>query len=404
MKMFKKHEMIICALLLCLLFAAGCEEAPNRSAAETEAEWNVTEESDQYVSLEEARRQAKELEGEMVDGLRFPDYIEMPDTGAVCEVKLTPWHWENEEEVESAVKSLWADYDTVDWNSVEPKTFYNELIADYLGYSNRDEETGFGYSYDSQGFFCGDSLNDSEGKYVACIAEYDFEWGDTVGDEAYQLADGEMPVAEAVRYTEKLLNEKFSPLEEERFTYKVQHLYVMKNPGVDYCDFSMVVGRVYQGISLDTSSGFCLYQDAYYEKTHGGKHILAIMRHKDRLDYLNTCDELLKVEEAEEMDKIISPIYAAQLISERIAHTDNTRFEDGGLVYLLVQDNGKANEHVQDIFQLVDDTTYLRPVWLFMMGKNAEIPAYLRPDMHANSVVVDAIDGTLYYYEETIAY
>lgn len=404
MKMFKKYKILVCALLLCLPLAAGCEEAPNRLAAGTEAEENAAEISDKYVSLEEAKRQAKELEGKMMEGLRFPDYIEMPDVEAVCEVKLTPWHWKNEEEVESAIKSMWADYDVVDWSAVEKKTFYNELIPDYIGYGKTDEETGFLYSYDSQGFFSGDSLNDSEGEYVSCIAEYDFEWGDVMGDETYQLEDGEMSVAEAVLYTEKLLNEKLSALEKNQFTYKVQHLYVMKNPGVDYYDFSMVVGRVYQDVFLDTSGAFCLYQDAYYEKTHGGNHILAIMRHKNRLDYLNTCDELLEVEETTEVDQIISPLYAAQLINERIAHVDNTRFEDGGLVYLPVQDNGKAKEHVQDIFQGVDDTTSLRPVWLFMMGKTAEIPVYLRPDMHGNSVIVDAIDGTLYYYEETTPY
>lgn len=76
--------------------------------------------------------------------------------------------------------------------------------------------------------------------------------------------------------------------EKEKFTYKVQHLYVMKVPDQEYYSYSMVIGRLYNGMVVDTSSDFLLADGKSYPYTHCGNHIMATMCHKKTLDYVNT--------------------------------------------------------------------------------------------------------------------
>lgn len=77
-------------------------------------------------------------------------------------------------------------------------------------------------------------------------------------------------------------------LKNEKFTYKVQHLYVMKVPDQEYYSYSMVIGRLYNGMVVDTSSDFLLADGKSYPYTHCGNHIMATMCHKKTLDYVNT--------------------------------------------------------------------------------------------------------------------
>ena len=79
-------------------------------------------------------------------------------------------------------------------------------------------------------------------------------------------------------------------------------------------------------------------------------------------------------------------------------------FQNCGLVYLLVQKNHEAKDNVQGVYQCVDDTTCLRPVWVFMTGASGSAFNTSTDDIHGASVIVDALDGTLYYYEETGGY
>lgn len=91
-------------------------------------------------------------------------------------------------------------------------------------------------------------------------------------------------------------------------------------------------------------------------------------------------------------------------MNEEIAHENGIRFTECGLVYLLVQDNKLSVHDQQDVYQKVDETTYLRPVWLFTQDSNAENMGSLTKDNHGISVIVDALDTNLYYYESTGAY
>ena len=405
MRMFNRKTGMFCTLLFCIFMTTGCENAPKRGQNDDLKE-ETKASSEQYVSVEEAKNQLHELEGKNMEGIYLPKHIWMPDIQKVSEVKLTPWYSKQREDLETAIKSMWSDYGKVDWASIKEKTFTRPDDADYYGSQKEDKKTGFLYSYGSEGFFSGDSLDDTELTCDSCVKGFDFEWGDAASEkDVYELEDGETSVPEAVSYTEALFNENLSGLEKGRFAYKVQHLYVIKNEDTGYYDFNMVIGRVYKGICIDTSSCFTFFSEGKsYDKTHGGIHMIAIMRHKNSIDLVNICTELLNIEKETEKEKIISPIWAVQQLNKEIAHGGGISFSDCGLVYLLVQDNRLAGENRQDVTQFVNETTYLRPVWLFMSAGSGTLFETMTQDSHGTSVVVDALDGTLYYYDGTGAY
>lgn len=398
---------IICVLFLTMCFLPGCQSAPDKTDTDKGESIEKILASAQYVSLSEARKQVEKLKGKKIDGLYFPEQIQMPDVQSVSEVKLTPYHWEDENDMIQAIRTLWRDYNSVNWKTVKEKILTRKSDSAYFAKEKTDKKTKFHYGYDTSGFFSADSIvvSGTELDVSSCVAEYDFEWGDTAsGTAIYPMEDGEVSVPDAVEYTERELNKYLSPIEKNQFTYKIQHLYVMKNPDTGFHDYKMVIGRVYKGIALDTSANFNLPAGSYYDKVHSGAHIVAIMRHRQSLDSIINGTESLEIGEESEKDTVISPFWAVRQIDREIAHVNGLRFEDCGLVYLLVQKNPNVKDKEQGVYGEVDDTTYLRPMWVFMSEGGTNDFASRTKDYHGNSALVDALDGTLYYYMDTGAY
>lgn len=67
-------------------------------------------------------------------------------------------------------------------------TFSSKKDHTYYGGQKQDKKTGFLYSYDSDGFFSGDTLNDTGQTAKFCVKEIDFEWGDTASDQDVYLS------------------------------------------------------------------------------------------------------------------------------------------------------------------------------------------------------------------------
>lgn len=395
---------VACCLFVCTLLVTACEDAPEHSQ-KSEDDNVISLSTEQYVTIEEAKKQMQELAGKTVLGFELPEQIQVPDVVDIFKVSLYKWYPDREKELKNAVKNLWQDYGKVDWTKKKEKRFSNKIYDAYYGAEKQDKKSGLVYSYDSDGFLCGDSLNDTELTSEDCVKEFDLEWGDTVPEEEmYPLAGGETTVAEAIAFTEDLLEKHLSELEQNQFEYKVQHVYVMKNKDTGFYDYNMVIGRIYEGVPIDTSSDFIVSEGKSYYKTHCGAHIIAIMRNKNSLDYISTSRELFEIDSVAEKEKIIAPKWALQKMNEEIAHDTDIRFTECGLVYLLVQDNRLSVVDKQDVYQQVDETTYLRPVWLFTQEGNGGAAGNLTKDSHGISVIVDALDTNLYYYESTSAY
>lgn len=102
--MFGKKINIASAVFLCILLLAGCENAPERMQSnDTDTEMDFS--SEQYVLIGEAGDQLRKLEGKNIQGFYFPEQIGMPDIQKIAEVKLTPWHSEQKEDLEAALKN-----------------------------------------------------------------------------------------------------------------------------------------------------------------------------------------------------------------------------------------------------------------------------------------------------------
>lgn len=395
---------VACCLFVCIFLVTACEDAPEHSQ-KSEDDNAIGLSTEQYVTIEEAKNQIQELAGKTVLGFELPEQIQLPDVVDIFKVSLYKWYPDREKDLKNAVKNMWQDYGKVDWTKKKEKRFSSKIYDTYYGSEKRDKKSGLVYSYDSDGFLCGDSLNDTELTSEDCVKEFDLEWGDTVPEEEmYPLAGGETTVAEAIDFTEDLLEKHLSELEQNQFEYKVQHVYVMKNKDTELYDYNMVIGRIYKGVPIDTSSDFIVSEGKSYYKTHCGAHIIAIMRNKNSLDYISTSRELFEIDSVAEKEKIIAPKWALQKMNEEIAHNTGIRFTECGLVYLLVQDNRLSDIDKQDVYQQVDETTYLRPVWLFTQEGNGGASGNLTKDSHGISVIVDALDTNLYYYESTSAY
>ncbi|MCD7709588.1 MAG: hypothetical protein LUI02_06915 [Clostridiales bacterium] len=401
-----------CALVLAMAFVAagiaGCEQAPDQES-DNSTEVELT--SEQYVTVAEAKEQARELAGGSLDGIYFPDYIALPEGDSVSTIKLTPWHMteDDSDKILEAVQGIWQDYGSVDWSQIEDSYTYDSPGDYYWAVEKHDEDTGRWFSYDANGFFCVNSLQGMGMLYGdSCVKSYDFEWGDEAGEDTWQLMDGECSVSEAVETVEGLLNEYLSPLEDNAFTYRVQHLYVMKNPDTGCYEYNISIGRVYEDMAVETSSHYEFNTTGqYYDVVHSGAHSIALMRHKGVLDCFNvvTRNALISIESAEEEESIISPIWAAQQIKDEIAHANRMSFSDVGLVYVLEQDNAEAEDHMQDTFQAIDDTTYLRPVWAFLATpSSSSLYSGNTQDSHGECVLVDAVTGELYHYDCTGIY
>lgn len=415
MRMFNRKTGFICALLFCILLLSGCEDAPEQRAQETAEKdaggaaaesLSVLDDVDQYVSLGEAREQIQQMEGKDMDGIYLPKHMMMPDSEEIYDLELTPWRMEQGEDMLSALEHLWKDYAAVDWENIPDA---NELIPDgevkIAGFQKTDEETGFVYAYSPEGHLFGDSLKSQPDKN-ACVEAFDFEWGDTAAEsDVYPLSDGEVSVPDAVAFTEELFNTYMSVLEKKKFTYKVQHLYVLKNG--DACDFYMVLGKLYKGMPVSNS---CLFQvtsgQADYGNAHGGVIMEAVMRHKNCLDQVNSVNELLGVKAETKLEKLISPLWAVKKISEEVAHIGGLRFQHCGLFYMKQQDNSQMEEMYRDsVHSLAEGgPTRLRPVWLFMAPAGGAVYDTGVLGMHGTSIIVDAVDGELYYYDMTGGY
>lgn len=391
--------LLFCTFVFCITLVGGCEDAPapvNEEGIESQAAL----ESDKFVSVEEAKDQLGELEGKTVSGIVFPEHIVMPDTDEIPVLELSPWNEKHSDMyvLEETLGHIWDPYKEADWSSAEERKFTNPGYDEsYAGITKRDKSTGYAFSIDSDGLIYGNSLENSGDiglpSVSSCIAEYDFEWGDPETSDVYELEDGEISVHDAVSYTEALFKDYVSGLEEDMFEYRVQQLYVIKEDE-GYCDFNIVVGRCYKKINICTTGSYHDEGEEEYDFLHEGDQILVVMRHKNTLDFVDVWKGLYNAEVLTGSQEIVSPLWAVQLIEGEIAHIGNMHLNKCGLLYVLVEDNKTEISGSSK-----GKKRYLRPVWLFAQdGRLSAMYSGFAKNIFATAVIVDALDGKLYYY------
>ena len=106
------------------------------------------------------------------------------------------------------------------------------------------------------------------------------------------------------------------------------------------------------------------------------------------------------IKEKEKTEKIISLKSALSLAKKEIATIGLENIYNAGLAYYYVLDP-VYDEHGEVHADLgADDTWEMRPLWLFAQKKPGENPGSALSG-HGPSILVDAIDGTVYYFNTT---
>lgn len=120
MKKIKRCVFTVC-LFACVFLMSGCEDAPERPQNSDDNAVSLS--TEQYVTVEEAKKQMQELAGKTVLGFELPEQIHVPDVASIFKVKVQPWYPVGEKDLKNAVKNLWQDYGEADWSKIKKKKF-----------------------------------------------------------------------------------------------------------------------------------------------------------------------------------------------------------------------------------------------------------------------------------------
>lgn len=384
-------QKIIIVLLLCFLLQS-CAEAPKKESPDNGLkEWR---EEDIYVSPDEAKRQLSEIEANGYAGLTLSSHFNMSDFSEIGVYTFSGVKSDNPTYSKDWLMELWSGADSFFASELrEEKYCFDDGTCYGVAYFSENEACSFEW----EGFMYGEGLIiDGEPELVKA---YDFLWGDEAGEDEYELSDGTMKIKDAVSFVEEKLNSCSMKETEGVGQYKVQHLYVLKTDGNDFCDYKMKVGRILENVPMDTAGRYYCFDNA--TKYHvEGSELDVVMRKCSSIDEISNENGVFVFDKIESHDKLISPKYAMDKIKNEITLVGIDSFEQHGLVYLrlllndeYIDENG--NKPTEE--EMLSVPIYVRPYWMFM-NKN-ESQNCGNWDAHRDICLVDAIDGTVYYYD-----
>lgn len=414
---------IVLLFVSIMLLLSACQKAPERESSgsvTTEAglDENVTgnkndslvdenvshnekkslDDIEMIVSFDEARNQLENIKGKSFGDIHFPDYYVMTLENQISEFEVSCYHAEDLEILEEQLGKIWDDYEKTDREKSRVQDYTNSERPDYKGESVFSENNEYIYTATSDGMICGNSLDSSWDGYGEIIKSYEIEWGDEIDDSVYELVDGEYSVKAAIAMVEERVNETLLGIEKD-FTYKVQHLYVVKNAETDTYDYKMILGRFYGDIPIDTALGFYTYANIDYGKVFRGDGLLAIVHRKDKIDCFNTEKPLINITKLNDYDKIVSPEYAALKAQTEVASVGVGDYDYCGLVYMMEQKSRKNGNSIYAFEYESKVTSYMRPYWVFFQ-QSEYLPSFNgNGNQYTHAILVDAIDGSLYYFD-----
>ena len=377
-----KYIVFLSFILICIIFCVACENKPDSKNEEKSTEMIIeVSKEEQYVTLEKAKEEINDIKGKTVNGFILPDSFMSLDADSVSVLRLQAYDsddWDKVREVAGDVCPFFKELN--DENSkikyVDNGGFYNSIEI-------KSNDKRYEFAADNGGFFfCSD--DETIGEDDGNIKEYyDLEWEEkSIDDEK---------VSSAITDVENRLNKYLSEMEDNQFNYKVQHAFVSETGFI-----RMIIGWVYNDTPMDVCSNFSVNYDKGYKVNVSGKYIIAYYKN-DEIVYFNTGLDLLDIENEETYEKVISPKYALQLMKEEIANEGNKMgFSQVGLVYMLTQE-GETKNGVDVPY----NDTEIRPYWMFsteLSSSALETDSGVRY-IHGNTILVDAIDGKVYYYD-----
>ena len=369
--------------IIFIFILTSCEDKPAPKTEEDATEIIISEvpEDEQYVTLEKAKEEINDIKGKTVNGFILPDSFMSLDADSVSVLRLQAYDSDDWDKVRGVAGNICSFFKEL--NDENSKIKYVDNGGFYNSIEIKSNDKRYEFAADNGGFFfCSDdeTIGEDDGNIKKY---YDLEWEEkSIDDEK---------VSSAVTDVENRLNKYLSEMEDDQFNYKVQHVFVSETGFI-----RMIIGWVYNDIPMDVCSGFSVNYDKNYNKRMSGKYIIAYYKDGE-IVYFNLGLDSISIKNEEEYEKIISPKYALQLMAGEIANEGSKMsFSKVGLVYLLSQ-IGDTSYGVSVPYNNTD----IRPYWMFSTDSSSgmfDMDSGVRY-IHSNTILVDAIDGRVYYYD-----
>lgn len=389
----------LCIVSILTILLSACNKAPVREpVAGTELE---EVQNGYYIYADKALEEMKEIRGKKIGNLEISEEINIPEQINVSTYKVTKCKVDDFGEIDDVVEKIWPDYYRIDKTNTEGET-YTGIDPEYIGYGFHSSDRKYTYVSDSNGYIYFNSGISFETSYEI-VDEYDPEWGMTIPEDVeYELSDGKMKVSEAVAFTEETCNKNLYGFERGIDGYKVQHLYVVKNN--DKYSYILIVGKIIDGLPLDTAIEYYDSQDNNSEYAFSGSQFYVIINSKDKISYFHNGNYLMNIDKKEDYDKLLSPLSALKVVEDEIADVAIGKLDQCGLVYLMKQKRIVV-DGIQMAFSIdSEEETELRPFWMFSKG-NDDINGYNgNNDYHGTTILIDALDGSAFYFDASTQY
>ena len=198
---------------------------------------------------------------------------------------------------------------------------------------------------------------------------------DDISNVTYRLADGEMPLREAVSYTEQHIKKDYYFVGSDLLDYYVSEVQVRQlQENVYYYQFRIQAS--YQGVRLNKDGGVELgtddeETDPLANTVFGTEH-KASMFQKNSLDFIwSSCHSYEAAEIQETYKEFISPEDACELLSQEISGKNTFRVD---VIELLYQTEFQYESEEKREYGYIQ-SVYCHPVWHFTI-KNPGISGY----------------------------
>ncbi|MBR0133383.1 MAG: hypothetical protein IJM14_09935 [Lachnospiraceae bacterium] len=404
-------------ILVVMIFMIGtlvcsCEKTEDNTSSSEESGTQPSSVDSEivYVTLDEARKEADELKGNKYLDFELPEKIVMPEGNTLGIYEVSCRYMNDYQADLECIKNLWDDYEKTE--NIEMLHIENEHMDENgkvlpklksILYVDDETEPTYAYSFTRCGKIMFESKKCSWTRFIDGSKWYDFNWVDKIPEkEGCELPEGYMSVAEAVGLVEERVNQHYSVLENQQFEYRVSELTLAENSSNDTPEYYMVISKVYNGTVIDTVGEFVLNDNKRIKKIIRGDAFTVIINEKNKISGVNATGYggAKNIKEKEKTEKIISLKSALSLAKKEIATIGLENIYNAGLAYYYVLDP-VYDEHGEVHADLgPDDTWEMRPLWLFAQKKPGENPGSALSG-HGPSILVDAIDGTVYYFNTT---
>lgn len=357
-----------------------------------------------YSTLKEEKEKVASLAGKNIYGFNLPARISMPDADDLCLFEVSCSYGHSYDEMLECIKGMWDDYETANELELQCNDFDYTELPKYKVRVWFDEDRKYIFTCSTSGSIVCNSIDDSWQSYTSTTKKYDILWGDQISDdEGYSLLGGYMSVNDAIKMVEDKFNTFYSVIEQNVFTYKVQQLSVATNSVTGTPDYYMILGREYNGLPIDTCMMYYDLSGIRNEKVLFGESILVIVHEKGKISCVDTYFDARIMYKGESIDKIVSFDSALELAKKEIATIGLENIEQAGLCYYHIEDAVYDDEGILITGSVGKDEnkrTGLRPYWVFAQEKKTD-NFQITPNGHGTTILVDALDGTVYYFETT---